>query len=221
MAELARDEEAWWQEELARLGSQMLLTGRPVRGGGRAASEGGSVALDVVRLGAQPAAVQRRLLRYAAFRLGVSLDFGGVEGLIRLVAQGRAGQRVTVCGALVAERTPRELRLSKNIRNPDSVETGQVELPVPGMAEGFGWRFQTQAAARAVSATIRNWRPGDRVTLRYSSGPRKIKEVLERLKVTGTSRAQWPVVEWQGQIVWMQGIEVQSISELVISAEKL
>lgn len=221
MAELARDEEAWWQEELARLGSQMLLTGRPVRGGGRAASEGGSVALDVVRLGAQPAAVQRRLLRYAAFRLGVSLDFGGVEGLIRLVAQGRAGQQATVCGALVAERTPRELRLSKNIRNPDSVETSQVELPVPGMAEGFGWRFQTQAAAKAVSATIRNWRPGDRVTLRYSSGPRKIKEVLERLKVTGTSRAQWPVVEWQGQIVWMQGIEVQSISELIISAEKL
>ncbi len=40
MAELARDEEAWWQAELARLAPQMLLPGRPVRGGGRAAGGG-------------------------------------------------------------------------------------------------------------------------------------------------------------------------------------
>ena len=73
----------------------------------------------------------------------------------------------------------------------------------------------------SVPATIRSWKPGDRVTLRYSSGPRKIKEVLERLKVTGTDRGQWPVVEWQGKIVWMQGVELQPIPELAISAEKL
>jgi tRNA(Ile)-lysidine synthase len=42
---------------------------------------------------------------------------------------------------------------------------------------------------------LRNWKPGDRVRLRYSSGPRKVKEVLERLRVTGTSRAVWPVLE--------------------------
>src|SRR5208337_180334 len=32
MATLARDEEAWWQAEVARLAQQMLLPGRPVRG---------------------------------------------------------------------------------------------------------------------------------------------------------------------------------------------
>ena len=48
MAQLALDEEAWWQVELARIGPQLLLPGRPVRGGGReaaaaaAASPGGS-----------------------------------------------------------------------------------------------------------------------------------------------------------------------------------
>ena len=53
------------------------------------------------------------------------------------------------------------------------------------------------------------WKPGDRVTLRYSSGPRKVKEVLERLRVTGTSRALWPVLELDGRIVWMRGVELQ------------
>ncbi len=57
--------------------------------------------------------------------------------------------------------------------------------------------------------TLRNWRPGDRVTLRYSSGPRKVKEVLERLRVTGTSRSLWPVLELDGRIVWMQGVELE------------
>ena len=69
-------------------------------------------------------------------------------------------------------------------------------------------------------ATIRNWRPGDRVTLRYSSGPRKVKEVLERMKVTGAARVQWPVVEWQGRILWMQGAELQPVPEITISVEQ-
>ena len=40
MAALARDEEAWWQGEMARLAPQLLLPGRAVRGGGRAAAKG-------------------------------------------------------------------------------------------------------------------------------------------------------------------------------------
>lgn len=222
MADLARDEEAWWQGELARIAPQMLLAGRPVRGGGRAGADEGSVALDVVRLGAQPPALQRRLLRDAAARLGVSLDFDGVESLLRLVADGRAGQRLSLAGTLGAERTPREIRLSRNLGpSADGKQNTDVELPVPGEASAFGWRFHAHAAHPVPSATVRNWKPGDRVTLRYSSGPRKIKEVLERLKVTGTDRLQWPVVEWQGRIVWMQGAELQPISELALSAERL
>ncbi len=51
MAELARDEEAWWQAELERLAPQILLHGRPVRGGGRAAS---STALPSTLPGSRP-----------------------------------------------------------------------------------------------------------------------------------------------------------------------
>jgi tRNA(Ile)-lysidine synthase len=74
MAVLARDEEAWWQAELAKW-PQLVLAGRPVRGGGRAGGEG--LAVDVTRLGALHPALQRRMLRHAAESLGAALDFAG------------------------------------------------------------------------------------------------------------------------------------------------
>jgi tRNA(Ile)-lysidine synthase len=224
MAELARDEEAWWQAELDRIAPQLLLRGRAVRGGGRAGpiagSEDGAIALDIVRLNAQPPALQRRLLRYAVAALGVSLGFEATESLRRMVAQGRAGQRLALPGPLTAERSARELRISQGVsKGADAVNLAETELPVPGEAVAFGWRFRAQAANSGGSATIRVWRPGDRVTLRYSSGPRKIKEVLERLKVSGSARAQWPVVEWQGKVIWMQGAELQPVAGVTIMAE--
>ena len=221
MAGLARAEDAWWQAELNRLGPQLILTGLPVRGGGRASSDETSLAIDVVRLAALPTALQRRLLRHAADTLGVSLSFEATESLRRLTIEGRASQKLTLPGPLTAERTARELRLSPSAPTPaSSAKSDQVQLPVPGEAEAFGLRFRAHSSTPQADAVIRNWRPGDRVTLRYSSGPRKIKEVLERLKVTGTARAEWPVVEWRGQIVWMQGPELVGHPDLTISAEK-
>jgi len=219
MAELARDEEVFWDSEIARLAPHLLLTGRPVRGGGRANSSDESIAIDTVRLTAQPVALQRRLLRHAAATLGVSLSFEATESLLHLAVSGRSGQKLALPGPLAAERTPRELRLAPlSLKTPSQIE--EIPLPVPGEASAFGWRFRVQSTMSGPCATIRNWRPGDRVTLRYSSGPRKLKEVLDRLKVSGDARNLWPVVEWRGQIVWMQGAELQPIQEMAISAEK-
>jgi len=68
------------------------------------------------------------------------------------------------------------------------------------------------------SAILRNWKPGDRVRLRYSAGPRKVKEVLERMRVTGSDRALWPVLEVEGRIVWMKGVELEREAGLEIKA---
>jgi len=225
MATLARDEEAYWQSEIARLAPQLLLTGRPVRGGGRASSTDSTLAIDTTRLAAQPAAIQRRLLRHAAAQLGVSLSFEATESLRNLALHGRASQQLALPGPISAERTPRELRLSPSTPKPDpSAQSLEIPLPIPGEASAFGWRFCARSTQPHPSATIRNWRPGDRVTLRYSSGPRKIKEVLSRLqagfKVTGSARAQWPVVDWQGQILWMQGADLAAHPAITLTAEK-
>jgi hypothetical protein len=36
-----------------------------------------------------------------------------------------------------------------------------------------------------------------------------VKEVLERLRVTGTGRSLWPVLEVDGHIAWMRGVELE------------
>src|SRR4029079_10762798 len=79
MAELARDEDAWWSSELPRLASQLILPGRPVRGGGRAAADG--LALDLAKLATHTIALQRRLLRFAVDQLGSALDFPATEAM--------------------------------------------------------------------------------------------------------------------------------------------
>ena len=144
MAEVAREEEAWWEIELGRVAPQMLMEGKPVRGGGRAAGNG--LAIDGPRFAALGTAFQRRLLRHAAEKLGVSLDFAGTEALRMLAVAGRAGQRRELTNGLRGERTPRELRLTVEAAGGEGV-CGRAAVPeyigtipgeIAGPAFGFG-----------------------------------------------------------------------------------
>ena len=237
MATIARDEEAWWQAELARLAPQILLPGRPARGGGRMAGGGlaAGLAVEVSRLTALAPALQRRLLRHAAEQFGVALDFAATEALRSLALGGRAGQKLLLPQGLRAERTARELRLQVG---PESAPKGGVgeaySVKIPGEIEAptFGVALRIEIDAQRVahgdpdrrrehlstSAILRNWKPGDRVRLRYSGGLRKVKEVLERLRVTGTDRILWPVLEINGHIAWMRGVELEPEPGLTITA---
>lgn len=217
MAELARDEQAWWQTDLDRLASQVVVRGRPVRGGGRATTDAEGIALDLTRLADEPVAIQRRLVRYAAAQLGSAPNFAATEALRSLAMVGKAGQKLELAGGLRGERTHREMRLTCG----PGLAAGQVPEPyesvIPGeiSAPPFGCRMRLELAtprgpmAEPLRAVLRRWKPGDRVRLRYSSGPRKIKEVLERMKVNGADRGHWPVLEVNGQILWMQGAELE------------
>jgi tRNA(Ile)-lysidine synthase len=263
MATLARDEDAFWQSELSHVIPSILLTGRPVRGGGRASGPESTLVLDLARLAELHPALQRRLLRSVAQQLGAALDFAATESLRALALDGRAGQKLQLEG-LHAERTHRELRLDSAavsaapslpeypVPIPGQIEAPlfdlrlRVELTFPApssvnvsndSAKGTGFSPYSHEAksTRALApegissgdspqiarqiATLRNWRPGDRVHLRYSSGPRKVKEVLDRLKVTGSARALWPVLEINGRILWMKGVELEPTPGLRILAE--
>ncbi|HEX3893606.1 MAG TPA: tRNA lysidine(34) synthetase TilS [Terracidiphilus sp.] len=219
MAALARDEEAWAQVEVARIAPQRILPGRPVRGGGRAATEG--LAVDISRLAELPPALQRRFLRYAAEQAHAALDFAATESLLNLALRGRAGQKLEIAGGLRVERSHRELRFTTQAPGASGANSTKVarglQVSVPGEidAPALGIRLRLEATKDASgtqpgpqTALLRPWRAGDRVRLRYSSGQRKVKEVLERLKVSGTDRAAWPVLEYNGSIVWMKGVEV-------------
>lgn len=214
MAEIARDEEGWWDAEVVRLAPEVMLIGRPVRGGGRAAADGLAV-LDISKVADLAPALQRRLIRHAAEGLGASLDFAGTERLRDLAVSGRAGQKCELAGGLRAERSHRELRLSVQPVTAKESGPAAVSIPVPGEGEGFGVRIKIaipgveSQPVPGRAAVLRTWKPGDRVHLRHSSGPRKVKEVLERMKISGPERARWPVLELDGRILWMQGVAVE------------
>ena len=232
MAALARDEEAWWQGEMDRLAPQFLLQGRPVRGGGRAGEDG--LGVDVTRLAALAPALQRRLLRYVAEQLGAAPDFAATEELRALALTGRASQRCELAQGLRAERTPRELRLTVGAPSAEDETVPEYSgtIPCEIVAPAFGLRLRIEIAGRpgpagsrvtnpSIEATLRNWRAGDRVRLRYSGSPRKVKEVLERMKVTGSGRAFWPVLEVGGRILWMQGVELEPEAGIAVVATSL
>jgi tRNA(Ile)-lysidine synthase len=196
------------------------------------------LSIDVTRLAALAPALQRRLLRHAAEKLGATVDFPATEALRSLALAGRAGQKRELAQGLRAERTPRELRLAVlpvvPVRVAATATAPEYTVAVPGevTAPVFGLRLRIEADTSAGladspppvpdrTATLRNWRPGDRVRLRYSASPRKVKEVLERLRVTGSSRALWPVLELDGRIVWMQGVELEPVPEIRVTATSL
>jgi tRNA(Ile)-lysidine synthase len=223
MAELARGEETWWQAELVRVAPQLILPGKPVRGGGRAGGEG--LAIELIRFFALDPALQRRLLRYAAGQLGAEPDFAATEALRNLALTGRAGQKCEL-ERLHAERTARELRLEAGSGGAAGGSAPAYSISVPGEAEcqAFGLRVRvmcTAEPAEAETGTLRTWAAGDRVRLRYSGSQRKVKEILERLRVTGSDRALWPVLEVDGRIVWMKGVELEPEPGLKVETEDL
>jgi tRNA(Ile)-lysidine synthase len=232
MAALARDEEAAWQAEVERVAPRIFLRGRPVRGGGRASADG--LAIDLQGLAALPTALQRRILREAAHSLCTTLDFDSTESLRTLATEGRAGQKLELAQGLRAERSHRELRLtvqpSGSLSANGTKVAPEILVPVPGQIEApeFGLRFAIEVSSDSAGtishpnpAVLRVWRPGDRVRIGHSSRLHKVKEVLERMKVTGTSRSTWPVLEWGGTILWMRGVPLEPEPGIHVIATEL
>jgi tRNA(Ile)-lysidine synthase len=126
LAELAREEESRWQTELARLLPQLLLPGKPVRGGGRTVSTtpgASAVSIELDRLRTLDPALRRRVLRAAARTLGARLSFDETSRLLALcgfrpyppvgapTVAARTGACLHLSNNLRADRSPRELRL--------------------------------------------------------------------------------------------------------------
>ena len=86
-----------------------------------------------------------------------------------------------------------------------------------GQSNGTTEVVPLQSEPRTGTAVLRTWRAGDRVTLRHSGGPRKVKEVLERMKVSGAERAVWPVLEINGRILWMRGVAIEPEAGIAVT----
>lgn len=249
MAANALQEEEHWRAELARLLPQLLLPGRPARGGGRSvATEPGSaaVAMELAGLQALDSGLRRRVLRAAAEQCGAALDFEQTERLLGLIStratagKSATGRRLELPGNVRAERSHRELRIWREVDSGEFRGSGKpavsYTLPIPGTVTAPAFRAQyiasmaTNPTVPMPAARVRRWRDGDRVTLPHSRGPKKVKEVLQRLHIHGEERAAIPVVEWQERIIWMRGVPlaveagsggVPEIREIAVGAGEL
>jgi tRNA(Ile)-lysidine synthase len=129
LAELAREEESRWQTELSRILPQLLLPGKPVRGGGRAVSTTpgqSTIAIELDRLRALDPALRRRVIRAAARQLGARLSFDETSRLLALcgfppsplanapTVAPRTGASLHLSNGLRADRSPREIRLFRH-----------------------------------------------------------------------------------------------------------
>jgi tRNA(Ile)-lysidine synthase len=162
-------------------------------------------------------AVSRRVLRAAARGFGARLSFEQTERLFAMAdlapAEGSRARKTELPGHITVERSPREIRLTRSAGPPAALPSPVYEFVLPGeiRAPEYGVCLRGEAPAVASqSAILRPWRPGDRVTLRHSRGPKKVAEVLDRLHVMGAARRNWPVVESEGEIIWMRGVEVEA-----------
>jgi len=82
------------------------------------------------------------------------------------------------------------------------------------MREGTGilcgkWEASVSTAkidGRAV--TVRTPRPGDRMCPYGMEGSKKLQDIFTDLKIPKTQRAEWPVVECGGEIIWLPGCRI-------------
>jgi len=162
---------------------------------------------------------------------------------VDLEARSTSAKRLELNATLVAQRSAREIQF---FRRPAAGRSALVDedkfeltLPVPGHLEVpvLGLSFRTEivanvpaldAAGETVTAAdakpgpiapalFRYTRPGDRVHQRHTGGPRKIKDILERMRVPASDRRRTPVVVWpagspEQWIVWMGGVELEPAS---------
>lgn len=59
--------------------------------------------------------------------------------------------------------------------------------------------------ASAASLRVRNWHEGDRFRQAHSAGEKKVKDLLQDLKVPKGLRRSWPVVSSEGRVIWVKG----------------
>ena len=172
---------------------------------------GGGPAVSASDLGREPAAVRRLVLRRLAEAAGGELGAGDAE---RILALGGRGSKSLDLGAglrVVVEYGT--LRFTRSAA-ADAEPPDPVALPVPGRVRFGSWEVEAARGApgdvtvRSVSLTVRGWREGDRMRPAGLGGTKTLQDLFTDRKVPRALRHTLPVVESEGEIVWVAGVAV-------------
>jgi tRNA(Ile)-lysidine synthase len=210
-AEIARGEEEYWENAVARI-MPLVSVADATRAG---------ATLNLSAFLELPLALRRRVARAACQSLGIGLEFKHVEEILEVadgsmkaaaLPQGweaiRKGERLRIESAHPDVVTNYEYRL---------IVPGRVAVPEAGIAleavlipthAGYNSGHCLDSSLLARELRVRNWRSGDRFWPAHTKAPRKIKELLQQRHVLGIEKKLWPVVTSGDDIVWVRGFAV-------------
>ena len=184
---------------------------------------GGGPAISLSALLDQPPAVSRLVLRALAetaagepgapggARPSRPLSRREADEILTLGARGT--KSLDLGGGLRAVVEYGTLRFT---RAGDAAVPEAVHLSVPGRARFGDWEVEARAGAPGdvtvrdlgSELTVRAWRDGDRMRPAGLGGSKSLQDLFTDRKVPRALRRTLPVVESEGEIVWVAGVAV-------------
>jgi tRNA(Ile)-lysidine synthase len=148
-----------------------------------------------------------------AGRVGAVLDWRGTERLAEFTITGAVGAVIPLSGGWEVARLRDRLVLRRSRRR----QVRREPQALVGDVRHDSWRFRPATTAARTSLwaaalptdrrlTVREWLPGDRITVRDGGTSRRVKRFFADAGIGGTERAGWPVVLADEEIVWIPGV---------------
>jgi len=214
-ADVAAEEEIWWQAEIGRIAEKALL------------QDAGGVEVQAAQIAALPKALGRRLIRHITPGLG----FDHVERVLELAERPEGNGRVDLPGLRVLRsfgwlrfEATAPWRLAKE--TPPILREESLLCSVPGrhrwgkayicleLAEGS--RLGADCASlklRGISwpstlkrapLELRRWKAGDRYRPARGSREYTIQELFQRARIPSWRRDGWPIIAMGPEILWVR-----------------
>jgi tRNA(Ile)-lysidine synthase len=184
-------------------------------------TEGPGLTLDARALGELSDESLWLLLPALAGHAGITLDRRGLARLADIV-RSRPGSRGQLSGGFEAVRSRDGVTLSR----PASVDASILRLRERGETRFGAFRFWAEPGTtiqraqegrkhdawridipRTAEPVVRQWHPGDRLTIDLNGGRRRVKRFFADAGIAGPMRTGWPVVICGDDVIWIPGIK--------------
>ena len=175
----------------------------------------GERAPSIADLQLLPPGLARLVLRRLAERAAGAphpLSRADCDAILRLGERGGSAS-LDLGGGLRALAEYGTLRFS---RAPDAPPPQPVRLPIPGRVRFGDWEVEARLGAGGEAPlaasvlgpflTVRSWSEGDRMRPAGLGGSKSLQDLFTDRKVPRALRRRLPVVESEGEIVWVAGV---------------
>jgi tRNA(Ile)-lysidine synthase len=181
--------------------------------------EEGGVSVAAPPLSGYDSGVLRALLGALGRRAGCLVGPTRAARIERLLSRDRSGAVAELGSGFLAELTFGRLRLFRGSVHPPRWERVLIQGEA-GRARAGEWTLEwtrdrtpdrlernPEAGWFVEGAYVaRPWQPGDRIRPLGGSGRRLVVRCMQDARIARTRRAEWPVIEEGGGVVWVPGV---------------